>query len=51
MGLTAALGGALAGVVVDRASFTVLALIAVGVAVLIGLAAALSVTRPPPAPA
>ena len=51
MGLTAALGGALAGVVVDRASFTVLALIALGVAVLIGLAAALSATRPPPAPA
>ena len=51
MGLTAALGGALAGVVVDRASFTVLALIALGVAVLIGLAAALSATRPRPAPA
>ena len=45
MGLVAGTGGALAGVVVDRASFTVLALVALGVAVLIGLAAGLTATR------
>ena len=45
MGLVAGLGGALAGVVVDRASFTVLALVALGVAVVVGLVAALSAVR------
>ena len=50
MGLMAGAGGALAGVVVDRASFEALALGALGVAVTIGLAAALS-TRPGPAAA
>ena len=51
MGLVAGLGGALAGVVVDRASFSALALAALGVAVAIGLVAALSAvgTRPTPA--
>ena len=51
MGLVAGLGGALAGVVVDRASFTVLALVALGVAVVIGLVAALTSVRTRPAPA
>ncbi len=51
MGLVAGLGGALAGVVVDRASFTVLSLAALGVAVVIGLVAALSVVRTRPTPA
>ena len=50
MGLVAGLGGALAGVVVDRASFTVLALAALGVAVVIGLVAALSAVRTHPPP-
>ena len=49
MGLMAGGGGALAGVVVDRASFQALALGALGVAVTIGLAAALTATRPGPA--
>jgi len=49
MGLVAGLGGALAGVVVDRASFTVLALVALGVAVVVGLVAALSAVRTHPA--
>jgi MFS family permease len=49
MGLMAGGGGALAGVVVDRASFQALALGALAVAVTIGLAAALTVTRPGPA--
>ncbi len=48
MGLVAGLGGALAGVVVDRASFTVLALAALGVAIAIGLVAALSAVRTHP---
>jgi MFS family permease len=51
MGLAAGLGGALAGVVVDRAGFTVLALGALGVAVVVGLAAALSAVRPGPSTA
>ena len=51
MGLVAGLGGALAGVVVDRASFTALALAALGVAVAIGLVAALSTVRTHPNPA
>ena len=51
MGLVAGLGGALAGVVVDRASFTVLALAALAVAVVIGLVAALSTVRTHPTPA
>ncbi|MFL6166106.1 MAG: MFS transporter [Ornithinibacter sp.] len=51
MGLVAGLGGALAGVVVDRASFNVLALAALGVAVVIGLVAALSAVRTHPTPA
>ena len=51
MGLVAGLGGALAGVVVDRASFTALALAALGVAVVIGLVAALSAVRTHPTPA
>ena len=51
MGLIAGAGGALAGVVVDRASFEALALGALGVAVTIGLAAALSSARPGPATA
>ncbi len=51
MGLVAGLGGALAGVVVDRASFTVLALAALAVAVVIGLVAALSAVRTHPTPA
>ena len=51
MGLVAGLGGALAGVVVDRASFSVLALLALGVAVVIGLVAALSAVRTHPSPA
>ena len=49
MGLMAGAGGALAGVVVDRGSFEMLALGALGVAVTIGLAAALSSARPGPA--
>ena len=49
MGLMAGGGGALAGVVVDRASFQALALGALAVAVTIGLAAALTATRPGPA--
>ena len=49
MGLMAGLGGAIAGVVVDRASFHALALGALGVAVTIGLAAALTAIRPGPA--
>ena len=49
MGLMAGLGGAIAGVVVDRASFQALALGALGVAVTIGLAAALTAIRPGPA--
>ena len=49
MGLMAGAGGALAGVVVDRGSFELLALGALGVAVTIGLAAALSSARPGPA--
>jgi MFS family permease len=48
MGLVAGAGGALAGVVVDRAGFTTLALGALGFAVLIGLAAALASVRPGP---
>jgi MFS family permease len=51
MGLVAGLGGALAGVVVDRASFSALALAALGVAVAIGLVAALSAVRTRPTPA
>jgi len=51
MGLVAGLGGALAGVIVDRAGFTVLALVALGVAVVIGLVAALSAVRTHPSPA
>jgi hypothetical protein len=51
MGLAAGLGGAVAGVVVDRAGFTVLALGALGVAVVVGLAAALSAVRPGPSTA
>jgi len=51
MGLVAGLGGALAGVVVDRASFTALALVALGVAVAIGLVAALAGGRFRPTPA
>ena len=51
MGLMAGAGGALAGLVVDRASFEALALGALGVAVTIGLAAALSSARPGPATA
>ena len=51
MGLVAGLGGALAGVVVDRAGFAVLALAALGVAVVIGLVAALSAVRTHPTPA
>ncbi len=51
MGLVAGLGGALAGVVVDRASFTALALAALGVAIVIGLVAALSAVRTHPTPA
>ncbi|NHA70229.1 MFS transporter [Phycicoccus sp. CMS6Z-2] len=51
MGLAAAAGGALAGVVVDRASFHVLALLALGVAVTVGLLAGLTrsgrVSAPP----
>ena len=46
MGLMAAGGGALAGVVVHQVSFEALALAALAVAVSIGLAAALSSTRP-----
>ena len=49
MGLMAGGGGALAGVVVDRASFQALGLGALAVAVTIGLAAALTATRPGPA--
>ena len=49
MGLMAGLGGAIAGVVVDQASFQALALGALGVAVTIGLAAALTSVRPGPA--
>ena len=49
MGLAAAVGGALAGVVVDRAGFPVLALAALGFAVLVGLVAALSGARARPA--
>lgn len=51
MGLVAGLGGALAGVVVDRASFTALALVALGVAVVIGLVAVLAPGRSRPTPA
>ena len=51
MGLVAGLGGALAGVVVDRASFSALTLAALGVAVVIGLVAALSAVRTHPSPA
>jgi MFS family permease len=46
MGLMAAGGGALAGVVVHQMSFEALALAALAVAISIGLAAALSSTRP-----
>ncbi|HSF98131.1 MAG TPA: MFS transporter [Ornithinibacter sp.] len=46
MGLMAAGGGALAGVVVHQVSFEALALASLAVAVSIGLAAALSSTRP-----
>jgi MFS family permease len=49
MGLMAGAGGALAGVVVDKVSFEALALGALGVAVVIGLCAALSRARPGPA--
>jgi MFS family permease len=49
MGLMAGAGGALAGVVVDKVSFEALALGALGVAVVIGLFAALSRARPGPA--
>lgn len=49
MGLMAGAGGAIAGVVVDRVSFEALALASLGVAVAIGLAAALSSARPGPA--
>ena len=45
MGLMAGAAGALAGVVVDRASFHVLALAALGVAVAIGAAGLLSAGR------
>ena len=46
MGLVAGLGGALAGVVVDRASFTVLALVAPWASpCVVGLVAALSAVR------
>jgi MFS family permease len=48
MGLVAGAGGALAGVVVDRAGFTTLALGALGFAVVIGLAAALGSARTGP---
>ena len=51
MGLMAGAGGAVAGVVVDLASFEALALSALGFAVVIGLAAALSSARPDPAAA
>ena len=51
MGLAAGVGGALAGVVVDRAGFSQLALLALGVAVLIGLVAALTAGRVTPASA
>lgn len=46
MGLTAGLGGALAGVVVDRASFSVLALAALVVALSIGVLAVVLRTSP-----
>ncbi len=46
MGLAAGLGGALAGVVVDRVSFQALALGALGIAVVIGLSAALTTASP-----
>ncbi len=46
MGLMAAGGGALAGVIVHQVSFEALALGALGVAISIGLAAALSTARP-----
>lgn len=49
MGLMAGAGGAVAGVVVDRASFEALALVALAFAVVIGLAAVLSSARPDPA--
>jgi MFS family permease len=46
MGLAAGLGGAVAGVIVDRGSFHVLALVALGFAVVIGVAAGLTPIRP-----
>ena len=50
MGLAAGVGGAIAGVVVDRASFQVLALAALGIAALIGLAVATTTVRRPSTP-
>jgi len=47
MGLAAGVGGAIAGVVVDRASFQVQALAALGIAGLIGLAVATTTVRRP----
>ncbi len=44
MGLAAGLGGAVAGVIVDRGSFHALALVALGFAVVIGVAAGLTPT-------
>ncbi len=49
MGLAAGIGGAIAGVVVDRASFHALALSALCLAVMIGVAAAMTTARPPSA--
>ncbi len=46
MGLAAGLGGAVAGVIVDRGSFHALSLAALGFAVAIGIAAALTPTEP-----
>lgn len=51
MGLAAGGGGALAGVVVDRASFHVLALGSMGAAVVIGVLAVATRARTEPAPA
>ncbi len=48
MGLAAGLGGAVAGVIVDRGSFHILALVALAFAVAIGLAAAVTPIRPGP---
>ncbi len=46
MGLAAGLGGAVAGVIVDRGSFHALSLAALAFAVAIGIAAALTPTEP-----